>query len=959
MDVDKRSFDLGILQGMIFVLILNYSLYWIIKNSRDITATYAYVIPFNLLIPESYDLLSQIPAIVAPSLVAIITISFTIIALSFNLREKLPDDIIYKHILHDKMVGGYLAVQSTFVIFLLAILFSNYYNVFWSYVFIVDLIIAVIATFWFFVWFINRTNKKGIYTKLENQLNKKFDEKKDSIQKSFENIPDIKIKDFGTSYLITFSKFDKKKVPQINAKMLNQNIGPQIPPLIRDKEGMHYVHFASRAGIIKIDESKLKDFVVVYKDSTDFNYLLFPKNDNFILGMQGIYEFVFCLEDTRKIKEITRMLSDAFTVTAPEEIEEINDWLLCMNHSRANDPKEIEDDFCFLERILKRVLKNNPGLFQLIFDTLKRNFDGTLKNNEKVMEQTIFLIYRLRSSFIRNSPLILYMQSTFKDILLSYSSTLNNEYSARYATSVLYLSEFIRYEFRDNFEQERDNKVLEEYRQIIINNIDCNHQIVRNTIRQFYKNPINYEIYLKEHLQQFISTLEFYYEDPHHYNSKYYDLLYAERETIDKKCEIIKEANHFLRLKVTDSALQMIYLIEDNQLPTRLKELVFDFMQYGDIYGDTDPAPFWLMEHKLHPSGAFDVSRFPKEKYILLYLFYLKLTNKQYIFPKWAFENLHIFEELKKALNSIEYESLCFWMKINKKEFNQIKKELIDNFDEGIKKCNEDEKNKIVESKLDDTLITNFKTSVIKHWKDNALLRRLFEVNKNYKRQTNKKPATDPDQFFGYYFIFEKSYFIANPPVSWGARTVESDYGRSLANDEDKRILKEIISKKKLTDTIDAMEGSLKKMLEQFNTLKHLIIFIDTKQEDEIHGLNSFISKYKAGKMSSDIENHHSFIGFLKYSSTQVPVYQLNNINVLLVVDITKIGKLVQYSPYKAIDDELYIEVSGLESKDKKSLNKLENPETKIKIRIAEKFKVEDIDVNAFEGYRIDHADNT
>ena len=958
-NVSQKEFYYGILKGILCVVLFNYSLYWLIKNLMNVTNTYVYIVPFNIFLSTSYDFLVEVPTIVVPSLVAIITISFTIIALSFNLREKLPDDIIYKHILYDKMVGGYLAIQSTFVIFLLAILFSNYYNLFWSYVFIFDLGIAVIATFWFFTWFIDRTNKKGIYKKLGTQIDKRFfDEKEDSL-KGLDNIPNIQIKDLGNSYLFKFTNFNKKKVPQVNAKSLNQKEIPELL-LTTDKEGIHYIHFASRAGIVKIDENKLKKFVTKYKDSSNFNYLIFPKKNNFILGMQGIYEFVFCLEDADEIKELTRMLSDIFTLTESEEIDEINDWLLCLNHSRTKNPKEIEDDFGFLEIILKKAIETNLGLFQLIFNTLERNFDGTLKNNEKVMSQTIFLIYRLRSSFMKNLPLVLYMQSTFKNIILSYSFTLDKTYSKRYATSVLYISEFIRYEFMDTFEQEQNIKKLEIYKQIITNNIDTNHQIVRNTIRSFSKNPIDYEIYLKEHMQQFISTLEIYYEDPYHYNSNYYNMPDTEREIIDKKCGIVKEANGFLRLKITDLAFQMISLIENNKLPFSLKGLVFDFIQYGDIYENTDPAPFWFMDEKLHPSGAYTVPQFPKEKYILIYLFYLKSIEKPYIFPKEEFKNLHLIEELKKTLELFKYEYVTGWIKIERKDFNQIKKELIPKFDEGIKKCNEDEKNKIADAKIEDKLITNFKTSVVKHWKENAFMRRLFEINNNYKKQTKKKPKTNSYASFGYYFIFEKSYFIKNPPVSWGARTVGSSYGLNLARSEDEKILNDIISKKKLLEIEGSIENSLKTLLGNFKDTKHLIIFVNTKQEDKIYNSKFFESRYKMSERDlKEMEKHRSFIGFFEYNATQIPVYQLTKIDVLLIVDIKKIGKLVQYGPYKDIDEELYVEVSELEQKDKKSLSKSEKRETKIKIRIAEKFRVEDIDKSAFEGYTIKNKKTT
>lgn len=940
MEKNRMNMCIGIILGILFSIASNFLMYLLLIFYEKLSGNNIITISSNI----------QIPEVVIPSLIAIVTIFFTIIALSFNLSKKLPDEIIDEYILYDKILWTYLSYLTSLIIFLVLIASSQWFNLYWPYVFIFDLGLSLIVTFWFFNWFLRRTNKKTIYRILENKIEKVILENQNDFVKNL-SFSKVKIEDFGYKYRFSFDNFDIKKINQINAK----EWACQLPELLitTDKEGMHhYTYFSSKPGIIDVKQNKIEKFIREHESSDDIKEIKFVKENNFVMRLQPVYEITFYLEDSDIAKNLIKQLSDVFKLKDLDELKELNEWLLCMTHSRENSPKQLEEDFHFLQNILKKAITKNPGLFQLIFNSLENNFDYTLENNEKVMEQTLILIYRLKEYYIKNLPLVNFMQSVFKNILLNYSSTITSDYSSKYATSILYLSELISFDFVKQFEYEQDTQKLDSYEIIIRNTIENSYQIMTNTIRSFFKNPTNHEIYLKEHMQQFINLLQFYHSDPYQYNNTYYNLEDIDKAIIDKKCKIVKKSEEYKRIKIAELAFHLFYLIENKKLPLSLKDLVFDFMNHGDIYADIDPAPFWTVNEKLHDKGVFTIPEFPREKYSLLFLFNLKQSKKEYVLPKWTIENIHLIEKLKNAVESFDYGFVNSWIKIEKDEFEQIKKELIIKFDEGIKSCKNDEEEKIVKAILNNELITSFRNSVEKYWKDNAVLRKLFEINNNYELKLNEKSADNPEQYFGFYLLFEKSYFIRDSPVYW-VRTLDSDYGTSLARSENEKILKEITSKKDLSLLAEGLEPSLNNLLDKFQNKNDLVILVDSKKWKEFQSLESFTPHYRLSKQLTSPQTHHSFIGLYKFENIDFPVYSFNNINVLVIVDIKKIGKLVQYSPFENKEQELYIDVAELDEDDIKKLSKTEEGKSKVKIRIAEKFRLEDIDENAFEGYKL------
>ena len=323
--------------------------------------------------------------------------------------------------------------------------------------------------------------------------------------------------------------------------------------------------------------------------------------------------------------------------------------------------------------------------------------------------------------------------------------------------------------------------------------------------------------------------------------------------------------------------------------------------------------------------------------------------------PKWEYNKLHLVEEIKKNVESIIREEMLFWFDIKIEKFEEIKKKLINLFSQAITKCNEDEQNKIVDSKIDNDLVKQFEESVNKYFNDNAILRKLFLKNNNYEAKLDKKPKKQPNQSFGFYFVFEKSYFIKNPPVSW-ARTLDSIRGISLARNENEQILKEILSSKKVPKLKQNLETSIINGIKKFREKENLIIIIDNSQEDELIKIPSFTHKYKIQHSLNNEEKHNSFKGLFKYENIEISVYEFN-VGALIIMDMGDIAKLVQYSPYDKISKDIHVSVEELDQKDITNLKDIEFPKTKVKVRILEKFRIENINKKSFQAYRINERE--
>ena len=103
-------------------------------------------------------------------------------------------------------------------------------------------------------------------------------------------------------------------------------------------------------------------------------------------------------------------------------------------------------------------------------------------------------------------------------------------------------------------------------------------------------------------------------------------------------------------------------------------------------------------------------------------------------------------------------------------------------------------------------------------------------------------------------------------------------------------------------------------------------------------------------------ETHNSFVGYLELDNINLPVYMFNNLNSAVVIKMDTIGEMVQYRPFDDVEGKvLYVNVTELSNEEIQQIDKPDVGKTKIKIRIAEKFRIQNVDVNSFEGFHLEN----
>lgn len=921
MRLNNVNIWIGAALGAFFISIINISMYFILSNQFKEIMTY-------------WDLY-QVLSIFIPSVTAILTISFTVIVLSFNLDKNLPTKIIEKYILNSKTLWLYLSSQTVFIIFSVFAFYRKLNNVYWIYVIFFDLVISVIFSLIFFYWFLERSNKKGIYSIIIKKFSKKINHQK---QQNY----DLKLSSFNVDLLgsiYSIKKFSsdvsESKEREENGDF-DQDIFSKFPQFVR----------ANKSGVIKYRENDLKN--VIESNNDLIQKLEIIKSGEFVAENDNICSIQFNTETKVQRNKVLKDIHGMIKIV-DEDNEYIRDILDCIIHSERNEKSQLDDDFKVLYEILETASKIRDVEYDTIINTLEKYIQQN-RTSENLIKQIILLIYRSSNIRTNNFHFTIKTQNFLVRLFTSYYEFLK-DYSKTYATSGLYLSEFIKYNFHTNFENEKDKSSLEMYNQIILNTINVCFEISSYTIRNFFRNEKFNEIYLNEQLQNIIRVLEFYSSDQYHYNMNFDGLRDEEKELIKEKCNIISQAQVYLRKKITDMAFHILYLIQSGKLPISIVKNTFDFIENGDVYQDLDPAPSWMMDDKIHPAGAYFVPQFPRERYILFYLFYQKKNGKNIKSVKWTYDKLHLAEEIKNEAEKMEFDNIETLITMKKGEFNEIKSALVEEFKKAVEACKRHEKEIIINKKIDDDKIKKFRESIIDYWKQNTVVRKLFEIHGNYIERISEKPKTKPDSFLGIYTIFEKSYFIKDPPVPW-AGELEHDFGTSLSRSENEHIIRQIIQTKTLPHLNTDLETSFKIIIDKLGT-HDSIIFIDSKKEDELSNLKMFTPRYEMQNELKFPETHFACLGFFIYNKIKYPIYALNNVNAVIGIDFKEVGKLVQYDGSDSKKEQIHVSVSKLDKHDEKVLKPDEEPKTKVKIKVVDRFRLEELNQKAFEGYSL------
>jgi hypothetical protein len=248
-------------------------------------------------------------------------------------------------------------------------------------------------------------------------------------------------------------------------------------------------------------------------------------------------------------------------------------------------------------------------------------------------------------------------------------------------------------------------------------------------------------------------------------------------------------------------------------------------------------------------------------------------------------------------------------------ELHQLMHEMQKNADEEV----------VISSSLDPEIIAQFRAKIVRSWKDSSVIRALIKRSNNYEERPDYPIPSDLDAF-GLNLLEPKAAFIKQDKIhflSWA-----EDHGVSLGKGEDVRLINSLIKVLPSFDTdLDQIENTIYKKLGELREKGFDPIIICNQSE-----LRATLFKSKNFIHSWNLESEkeigiNEFIGILD----QALVFNLRELEDqgILIIDLNRLGKLVQYRYEKKSDYPLSITITPIDENAAEHLL-LDNPDNYI-----------------------------
>lgn len=204
------------------------------------------------------------------------------------------------------------------------------------------------------------------------------------------------------------------------------------------------------------------------------------------------------------------------------------------------------------------------------------------------------------------------------------------------------------------------------------------------------------------------------------------------------------------------------------------------------------------------------------------------------------------------------------------------------------------------EKKIGLDKVNKFKEDIVKGFNEAIILRDIFKHYKLYENRIKEKYDGKLSRS-GSSMVADKAVFFDEWHVhylDWGI-----DYGRNLAYAENSDIIE------KITKNCKEEKGEdIDKILNKFNDLSNIIFFtINLDLYDFFKDSNNFIFSWYKNSLSLNVKG---FEGWYAYKDKNIPVFSIyqNKFNKqILILNKTKLGKLIQYSPLNEREDEYLV----------------------------------------------------
>lgn len=369
----------------------------------------------------------------------------------------------------------------------------------------------------------------------------------------------------------------------------------------------------------------------------------------------------------------------------------------------------------------------------------------------------------------------------------------------------------------------------------------------------------------------------------------------------------------------------ILYLYSSNKENTRIKEffneiksvLPQDIVKFTDIFLNVHNfkvEDFWGWDHwesSLYEEGEVHNIQIIEKTERLYVIHALNLirskTQKELDQIKLPHNRDMEFladgtRDLMKTIKNIE-ENPESWNDLL--DQNAISK--TDSLRELLKKAKEDQEEDDLEKKrstgIDGNKIKDFKEKFIKNYKDSHPIKELIRKFGIYEDKIKFK-YTGSVKKLGINTLFDKAPFFGDD-ISWHVHYVGLDeafgFGRSMAHGENDYILQEIIKSSK-----EIYKDEFYKKLNDIDPQQVIVIATNHSMWNffERSG-GQYVPKWRQDYPADSIDKMAS--GAIKISNFYIPIYEVYNSDAkrsdILIVNKSKIGKCIQYSPLDENDN--------------------------------------------------------
>lgn len=586
---------------------------------------------------SEFAFLTSSPNILVGSLVTLTGLLSTFVALSYNLTNKLPKKISRKYILHSELIWKYLGIQVSFILISGMVIYLGLYNKIWSVIFTFELFVSGIVTVVFFVKYVQRTDKEGIYAILAKNMPKSYLPKKISVLEE-DNFDTLDIYQKSYRYVLT----DEDNI---------------------DKHGLMHSVTPKKAGIVNVDENKLGTFLEDYSDEVVKLIITRPGVfENRSRGFDDNILDVMFLRDFQDEEEVLRTrVSDIIEV---EEVEWLEDWILCLNHSAEYEPERLEDDFNFLE---EQIIGPNidPSIFMMVLDRLAARFAEEEKNSRRMLSHSISLAYSTLPEIKENEWLAHQYLYSLRDLHLHYLISLQEEYDPKFPTVLININELGKFFYRERFLDLEDKQdQIERFERLFETHIDVSAEIIQSTAENFFINQDVYSKYLRSLLENYNQLFSnFTAKD---LETKLQGNAKGSVERHQRKVKSISWIEDYKNEKGIETFLFILNEVENGEVDHSVSELVLQFgtkLDFSDWKVSGDYTRFSTM------FSRESILQFTA-KYILILQIYRKKNDLDFDMPEDE------AKQFRRKLESLKLSEVEKWIEITEEEFSEIKSDI-------------------------------------------------------------------------------------------------------------------------------------------------------------------------------------------------------------------------------------------------------------------------------------------